>query len=57
LARWPEGAVRSNVRKALQAGATEADVLHVVALAVTTCGFSAAVAAFSWIEEVLRNQK
>lgn len=49
--------MRSNVRKALQAGATEADVLHVVALAVTTCGFSAAVAAFSWIEEVLRNQK
>jgi alkylhydroperoxidase/carboxymuconolactone decarboxylase family protein YurZ len=52
-----EGAVRSNVRKALQAGATEADVLHVVALTVTTCGFPASVAAFSWIEEVLGNQK
>jgi alkylhydroperoxidase/carboxymuconolactone decarboxylase family protein YurZ len=48
-----EGAVRSNARKALQAGASEAEVLHVAALTVSTCGFPAAVAAFSWIEEVL----
>jgi alkylhydroperoxidase/carboxymuconolactone decarboxylase family protein YurZ len=48
-----EGAVRSNARKALQAGASEGDILHVAALTVSTCGFPAAVAAYSWIEEVL----
>jgi len=47
------GAVRSNVRRALQAGATEEEVLHVAALTVSTAGFPAAVAAFSWIEDVL----
>jgi alkylhydroperoxidase/carboxymuconolactone decarboxylase family protein YurZ len=39
-----EGAVRSNVRRALQAGATTDEILHVVALTVTTRGFPAAVA-------------
>jgi 4-carboxymuconolactone decarboxylase len=48
-----EGAVRSNARRALQAGASEAEVLHVAALAISPRGFPAAVAAFSWIEEVL----
>lgn len=47
-----EGAVRSNVRKALQHGAT-ADEVHAVALAaVTTCGFPATIAALNWIREV-----
>lgn len=48
-----EGAVRSNVRRALQAGASESDVFHVVALSVSTCGFPTAVAAMGWVEEVL----
>jgi len=48
-----EGAVRSNVRKALSAGATADEVRHVALLAITTCGFPAAVAAFGWIDEVL----
>lgn len=48
-----EGAVRSNTRRALAAGASPEEVLHVVALAITTRGFPAAVAAFSWTEEVL----
>ena len=48
-----EGAVRSNARRALDAGASPEEVLHVAALAVSTRGFPAAVAAFSWIEEVL----
>lgn len=48
-----EGAVRSNARRALKAGATPEELLHVVALTVTTRGFPAAVAAYSWIEEVL----
>jgi len=48
-----EGAVRSNARKALAAGATPDEVRHVALLAVTTCGFPAAVAGIGWIDEVL----
>jgi alkylhydroperoxidase/carboxymuconolactone decarboxylase family protein YurZ len=48
-----EGAVRSNARKALAAGATVEEVRHVALLAVTTCGFPAAIAGFGWIDEVL----
>ncbi len=48
-----EGAVRSNVRKALSAGATEAEVKHVGVSAITTVGFPAAIAALGWIDEVL----
>lgn len=48
-----EGAVRSNVRKALAAGATSADIEHVVVLALTTRGFPAVVAAWGWVREVL----
>lgn len=48
-----QGAVRSNVRKALSAGATPEEVEHVVLLSVTTCGFPAAVAAWGWVQEVL----
>ena len=47
------GAVRSNARKALAAGATPDEVRHVAVLAITTCGFPAAVAGYGWIEEVL----
>ena len=48
-----EGAVRSNARKALAAGATTEEVRHVALLAVTTCGFPAAIAGIGWIDEVL----
>jgi alkylhydroperoxidase/carboxymuconolactone decarboxylase family protein YurZ len=48
-----EGAVRSNVRKALAAGATAEEVQHVVLLSLTTRGFPAAVAAWVWVQEVL----
>ena len=48
-----QGAVRSNTRKALAAGATAEEVRHVAVLAITTCGFPAAIAGFGWIDEVL----
>jgi alkylhydroperoxidase/carboxymuconolactone decarboxylase family protein YurZ len=48
-----EGAVRSNARRALEAGATREEILQVTALTISTRGFPAAVAAFSWVEEVL----
>jgi 4-carboxymuconolactone decarboxylase len=48
-----EGAVRSNVRKALAAGATHEEIQHVVLLSLTTRGFPAAVAGWGWVREVL----
>jgi len=48
-----EGAVRSGTRRALAAGASPEEILQVAILAITTRGFPAAVATFSWIDEVL----
>jgi 4-carboxymuconolactone decarboxylase len=48
-----EGAVRSNVRKALAAGDTPDEIRQVALLAITTCGFPTAIAGLGWIEEVL----
>jgi len=48
-----EGAVRSNVRKALDEGATVEEIQHAVTLAIATVGFPAAVAAQGWVDEVL----
>lgn len=48
-----EGAVHSHVRRALAEG-VELDALrHVAYLAVTTLGFPRAVAALSWVEDVI----
>lgn len=49
-----EGAVHSHARRALEAGASPDEIGHVVSLAVTTVGFPTAVAAFTWVEEVLK---
>ncbi len=46
-----EGAVHSGVRKARDAGATRAEMEQVVALAASTIGLPAAVAAWSWVKE------
>jgi 4-carboxymuconolactone decarboxylase len=51
-----EGAVRSNVRKALMAGATPDEVRSVVLHAISTRGFPAAIAAHQWVDEVLSNE-
>ena len=48
-----EGAVRSNTRRALAAGATADDVRHAGLLAMTTAGFPAAIAGLGWVDEVL----
>jgi 4-carboxymuconolactone decarboxylase len=47
-----QGAVRSNVRKALNAGATREEIEHVVLLSLTTRGFPATVAAWGWVQEI-----
>jgi 4-carboxymuconolactone decarboxylase len=49
-----EGAVKSNARKALAAGATPEEVRQVGILAITTCGFPTAIAGVGWIDEVLK---
>jgi alkylhydroperoxidase/carboxymuconolactone decarboxylase family protein YurZ len=48
-----EGAVRSNARRALAAGATVEEVEQVALCAITTRGFPAAIAALGWISEVV----
>ena len=49
-----EGATHSHTRRAIQAGATEEEVFHVLALAVTSIGFPPAVKAYSWVTDELR---
>ncbi len=48
-----EGAVHSHVRRARAAGVAPDAIRHVAYLAVTTLGFPRAVAALTWIEDVL----
>jgi alkylhydroperoxidase/carboxymuconolactone decarboxylase family protein YurZ len=48
-----QGAVHSAVRKARAAGAIDAEILQVVALAASTLGFPATVAVFTWVDEML----
>jgi alkylhydroperoxidase/carboxymuconolactone decarboxylase family protein YurZ len=53
VANESPGAVRSNVRKALEAGDSADEIRHVVLLAITTCGFPTAAAGMQWVDEVL----
>ena len=50
------GAVMSAVRKASATGASEDEIRHAVLLAVTTSGFPHAMAAMSWVDEVLTKE-
>jgi alkylhydroperoxidase/carboxymuconolactone decarboxylase family protein YurZ len=52
-----EGAVHSGVRKARDAGATTSEMEQVVALAASTIGLPAAVAAWSWVKEEATGKK
>jgi alkylhydroperoxidase/carboxymuconolactone decarboxylase family protein YurZ len=48
-----EGAVHSHARRALKAGITPEELIHVGLLAITTIGWSGAFAAITWIMDVL----
>lgn len=48
-----KGAVKSNVRKALNAGVSPDEIRHTAVLAITTRGFPTAIAALEWIDDVL----
>ena len=49
-----EGAVHSHTRRALESGATAAEIRHVVLLSVTSMGFPNMMAAMSWVDDVLQ---
>lgn len=48
-----EGAVHSHARQAREEGIADADIRQVALLAVTTLGFPAAMAAYSWVNDIL----
>jgi len=48
-----EGAVHSHTRRALQAGATPAEIYHALILLTSTIGFPTVSAALSWAAQVI----
>ncbi|MDX1584239.1 MAG: carboxymuconolactone decarboxylase family protein [Thermoanaerobaculia bacterium] len=56
MATMSEGAVHSNVRKALATGITPEEIQQVVALACSSMGLPSTVAVWTWIEDVLRKE-
>jgi AhpD family alkylhydroperoxidase len=50
-----EGGAHAHVRRALEEGVKPEEIYHVVLLAITTLGFPRAIAALTWVEEVLGN--
>lgn len=50
-----EGAVHSHVRRAQAEGLSPEELRQVAILAITTLGLPAAMAAFSWINDVLES--
>ena len=52
-----EGGVHSAVRFALSGGCSKEDVSHVARLAITTIGWPSALAAMSWVEDLLDREE
>ncbi|MEE9140216.1 MAG: carboxymuconolactone decarboxylase family protein [Alphaproteobacteria bacterium] len=48
-----EGAVHSHVRRGLDEGLSPQELRHVAVLAIPTLGFPAAVAALTWIADIV----
>jgi alkylhydroperoxidase/carboxymuconolactone decarboxylase family protein YurZ len=55
--RESEGGVRSHARKALAEGIDADDIRQVAVLAISTAGYPAAMAAYGWINEVLKAER
>ena len=51
-----EGAVHSHTRRALEEGASPEEIYQVVNLCISTVGFPAAAAAFSWVADILKDR-
>ena len=52
-----EGATRSAVRRAIEAGIAADEIRHVIVLSMTTLGFPEAIRAMTWVDECLANGK
>ena len=48
-----EGAVHSHARQAIEEGVSAEEIRQVCTLAITTLGFPAAMAALSWVNDVI----
>ena len=53
VASQSEGAVHSHTRRALDDGLSKEELLHVALLAIPSIGLAKAVAAMTWIEDIL----
>lgn len=52
-----EGAVHSQTRKALSAGASDEEIVESALLAITAAGWPRAMAALTWIDDILGDIK
>jgi alkylhydroperoxidase/carboxymuconolactone decarboxylase family protein YurZ len=52
-----QGAVHSHTRRALAAGCTTEELVHVGILAITTIGWPGAFAAICWIRDIIARKK
>ena len=52
-----EGSVHSHAKRALDGGATPAEIRHAIILLVSTIGFPTVAAALSWADDVLEQKK
>ena len=57
LGNRSEGAVHSHVRRGIEEGLSPDALRHVALLAIPTLGFAKAMAALSWIDDILEKQK
>ncbi|MFQ5736658.1 MAG: carboxymuconolactone decarboxylase family protein [Thermodesulfobacteriota bacterium] len=48
-----EGAVHSHVRRCREAGVSDAEIYHAALLAISTIGWPSAIAALSWIDDII----
>lgn len=54
VASQSEGAVHSHTRRALAEGLSGDEILHVPLLAIPSIGLAKAVAAMTWVEDILK---
>lgn len=52
IAAGAEGSAHSHTRRAVEAGATNAQLEHVALLAITTLGFPRAMTGLAWVRDV-----
>src|SRR5438309_761289 len=57
VASQSEGAVHSHTRRGAEEGLSKEELLHVTLLAIPSIGLAKAVAAMTWIEDVLKKGK